>query len=40
MKDRDERMTPDEQRVGEAIRDAGPVRADPAFREKLKRDFL
>jgi hypothetical protein len=39
MKDRDETMTADEQRVREAIRDVGPVRADPAFREKLKRDF-
>lgn len=40
MKDRDDNMTPEEQRVREAIRNVDPVRADPAFREKLKRDFV
>jgi hypothetical protein len=39
MNDRDDTMTPDEQRVREELRAAGTVRADPAFREKLKRDF-
>jgi hypothetical protein len=40
MKDRDDKMTPEKQRVREAIREVGPVRADPAFRERLKRDFV
>jgi len=40
MKDRDDNMTAEEQRVREAIRDVGPARADPAFREKLKRDYV
>lgn len=40
MTNRDEKMTPEEQRVRRAIRDSGPVRADPHFRERLKRDFV
>jgi len=40
MKDRNDKPAPDEQRVREAIRDLGRVRADPAFRERLKRGFV
>ncbi len=40
MKDREDNMTTEEQRVRDAIRDVSLVRADPAFRERLKRDFV
>ncbi len=40
MKDRSDKITPEEQKVREAIRDLGEVRADPAFRERLKRGFV
>jgi len=40
MKDHDMKLTPEEKRVQEAIRDLGVVDADEAFRERLKHDFM
>jgi len=40
MKRTEDRMTPDEQRVMRWVQDLPPVRPDPFFRDRLKRDFV
>lgn len=37
---RPDHMTPEEARAREAVRSLAPARADAAFRERLKRDFV
>ena len=37
---RPEQRTPEEERAREAVRSLAPARADAAFRERLKRDFV